>query len=107
MENLNAQNLQTFMLIGIFLLGSITFLLGLAILMYGAWGKDLRTIADQTTTLAQKGIAEEISGLVGNASTLMSTLNDLVRTSNGIGFYLTIIGGLLMLLSSVVLLKTF
>ncbi len=107
MENLNAHDLQVFMLIGIFLLGSITFLLGLAILMYGAWGKDLRTIADQTTTLAQKGIAEEISGLVGNASTLMSTLNDLVRTSNGIGFYLTIIGGVLMLLSSVVLLKTF
>ena len=28
--------------------------------MYGAWGKDLRTIADQTTQLAQKGIADEI-----------------------------------------------
>ncbi len=106
MENLNANDLQLFMLIGTFLLGSITFLLGLAILMYGAWGKDLRTIADQTTKLAQKGLAEEISGLVGNASTLMTTLNDLMRTSNGIGFYLTVIGGLLMMLSSFVLLKT-
>jgi hypothetical protein len=106
MENINTHSLQLFMLIGTFLLGSITFLLGLAILMYGAWGKDLRTIADQTTSLAQKGIAEEISGLVGNASTLMTTLNDLTRTSNGIGFYLTIIGGLLMLLSSLVLIKT-
>jgi hypothetical protein len=106
MENLNANELQLFMLIGIFLLGSITFLLGLAILMYGAWGKDLRTIADQTARLAQKGIAEEISGLVGNASTLMSTLNEIMRTSNGIGFYLTIIGGLLMFLSSLVLYNT-
>jgi hypothetical protein len=106
MENINPNDLQLFMLIGIFLLGSITFLLGLAILMYGAWGKDLRTIADQTTSLAQKGIAEEISGLVGNASTLMSTLNDVMRTSNGIGFYLTIIGALLMLGSSLVLLNT-
>jgi hypothetical protein len=103
MENLDANELQLFMLIGIFLLGSITFLLGLAILMYGAWGKDLRTIADQTTKLAQKGIADEISGLVGNASTLMTTLNDIMRTSNGIGFYLTIIGALLMFLSSLVL----
>ncbi len=106
MENLNANELQLFMLIGIFLLGSITFLLGLAILMYGAWGKDLRTIADQTTRLAQKGIAEEISGLVGNASTLMNTLNDVMRTSNGIGFYLTVIGALLMFLSSLVLYNT-
>jgi hypothetical protein len=105
MENINANELQLFMLIGTFLLGSITFLLGLAILMYGAWGKDLRTIADQTTRLAQKGIAEEIAGLVGNASTLMTTLNDVMRTSNGIGFYLTVIGGVLMLLSSLVLMK--
>src|SRR5512143_440179 len=105
MENINPQDLQIFMLIGTFLLGSITFLLGLAILMYGAWGKDLRTIADQTTSLAQKGIAEEIAGLVGNASTLMTTLNDVMRTSNGIGFYLTVIGGVLMLLSSFVLMK--
>ncbi len=106
MENINASDLQLFMLIGTFLLGSITFLLGLAILMYGAWGKDLRTIADQTTSLAQKGIADEISGLVGNASTLLTTLNDVMRTSNGIGFYLTVIGALLMMLSSVVLLNT-
>src|SRR4030042_1366476 len=106
MENINASDLQLFMIIGTFLLGSITFLLGLAILMYGAWGKDLKTIADQTTRLAQKGIAEEISGLVGNASTLMNTLNDVMRTSNGIGFYLTIIGALLMLISSLVLLNT-
>jgi hypothetical protein len=105
MEHLDANELRLFMLIGTFLLGSITFLLGLAILMYGAWGKDLRTIAEQTTKLAQKGIAEEISGLVGNASTLMTTLNDLMRTSNGIGFYLTIIGALLMFLSSFVLYK--
>ncbi len=105
MENINANNIQLFMLIGTFLLGTITFLLGLAILMYGAWGKDLRTIADQTTKLAQKGITDEISGLVGNASTLMTTLNDLVRTSNGIGFYLTIIGAALMFISCLVLLK--
>lgn len=105
MENINAHELQLFMLIGTFLLGSITFLLGLAILMYGAWGKDMRTIADQTARLAQKGIAEEIAGLVGNASTLMTTLNDVMRTSNGIGFYLTVIGGVLMLLSSFVLMK--
>jgi hypothetical protein len=105
MEYINASDLQLFMLIGTFLLGTITFLLGLAILMYGAWGKDLRNIADNTAKLAQKGIAEEISGLVGNASTLMTTLNDLMRTSNGIGFYLTIVGALLMFLSCLVLLR--
>jgi hypothetical protein len=106
MENITVNELQLIMLIGIFLLGSITFLLGLAILVYGAWGKDLRTLADQTTRLAQKGLTDEISGLVGNASALLTTLNEMTRTSTGIGFYMTIIGALLMLLSCIVILKT-
>jgi hypothetical protein len=106
MENITVNELQLIMLIGIFLLGSITFLLGLAILVYGAWGKDLRTLADQTTRLAQKGLTDEVSGLVGNASALLTTLNEMTRTSTGIGFYMTIIGALLMLLSCIVILKT-
>jgi hypothetical protein len=106
MENITIHELKLMMLIGTFLLGSITFILGLAILVYGAWGRDLRTLAAQTTRLAQKGLADEISGLVGNASTLLNTLNEMMRTSTGIGFYMTIVGALLMLLSCIVILKS-
>lgn len=82
--------------IGIFMLGFASFLAGLWILITGAMGRDIRTIATQTTRLVQKGIAEEVSGLVGNASTLLNALNDLSRTSTGIGIFLMIVGALMM-----------
>jgi hypothetical protein len=59
-------------------------------------GGEVRQIAEQTARLAQKGIAEEIAGLVGNASTLVESLNQLVRTAAGVGVLLMIIGLMLM-----------
>ncbi len=59
-------------------------------------GKELRTIADQTTKLAQKGITEEISGLVGNARSLIEALDQMVKTTAGIGVFLVILGALLL-----------
>lgn len=92
----NFNDLQTFMLIGMFLLGGITFVVGVILLVSGAWRKDIRAITAQTTRLAQKGLTEELSGLVGNASTLLNTLNDMIRTATGIGVFLTLAGALLM-----------
>ena len=87
---------QLSMAIGLFLIGLITFGIGVYILVARTNSKDVSTIATQTTRLAQKGLAEEISGLVGNASTLLNALNDLVRTSAGIGIFLTVMGLLIM-----------
>lgn len=96
MEILSMQNIQIIMLIGMFLLGGITFVTGVATLASGAWGRELRTITSQTTRIAQKGLAEDISGLVGNAATLLNTVNEMIRTATGIGVFLTISGALLM-----------
>jgi hypothetical protein len=99
MDPTTLRNLQIFMIIGLFILGSITFMIGVAILVTGAWRRDLRSLTYQTTQLAQKGLTEEISGLVGNTSNLLNTLNDMVRTATGIGVFLTVSGGLLMLIT--------
>ena len=96
MNAMNIYDLQVGMLIGMFFLGGLAFILGVAILVTGVWRRDIRTITSQTARIAQKGLAEEISGLVGNASTLLNTLNDMVRTSTGIGVFLSIFGGLIM-----------
>jgi hypothetical protein len=93
---LNAPEIQLAMGIGLFVIGVFTFWIGVIILVSRTTGRDVRTIASQTTRLAQKGLAEEIAGLVGNASTLLSALNDLVRTAAGIGIFLTVTGLLLM-----------
>jgi hypothetical protein len=56
----------------------------------------LKSLATQTAQIAQKGLAEEISGLVGNASSLLITINEMMRTTTGIGVFLTVIGLSLM-----------
>jgi hypothetical protein len=96
MSLIGLDDLRLFMLVGMFLLGSLTFILGVAVLIIGVWGQDLRAITAQTSRIAQKGLAEEISGLVGNASNLLNTINSLVQTTTGIGVFLTIAGALLM-----------
>ncbi|MBA4386069.1 MAG: hypothetical protein C0410_15135, partial [Anaerolinea sp.] len=70
--------------------------LGVYTLIGKLMGKELRTIADQTAKLAQKGITEEISGLVGNARTLIEALNGMVKTTAGIGILLLLLGIILL-----------
>jgi hypothetical protein len=80
------------MVLALFLLGLATSITGILILAIRSFGKNVQTLATQTTKLAQKGIAEEISGLVGNASMLLDATNQLVRTTAGVGVFLTLLG---------------
>jgi hypothetical protein len=85
-------------------LGVVAIVSGIVILISRSSGKAVETIANQTARLAQKGLAEEVSGLVGNASSLMDALNQLVKTSAGIGIFLVVIG-FLMLVSAFLMVK--
>jgi hypothetical protein len=88
------------------MLGVVSIGAGIILLITRASGKAVQTIAAQTTRLAQKGLAEEISGLVGNASALLDSLNQLVRTSAGIGIFLVVFG-FVMLVASFLMVKFF
>jgi hypothetical protein len=91
---------------GLAMLGAISIGAGIILLVTRASSKAVDTIANQTARLAQKGIAEEITGLVGNASALMDALNQLSRTTAGIGFFL-ILGGFIMLISAYAMVKLY
>jgi hypothetical protein len=84
----------------LFGLGVLTSITGVIILATRAAGRDMRTIANQTTQLAQKGLAEDVAGLVGNASALLDAMNKLVRTTAGVGVLLTLFGLVLMALAT-------
>jgi hypothetical protein len=88
-----------------FVLGLVTFISGVVILVSGSFSRDISAIASQTTRLAQKGMAEEIAGLVGNASSLLNALNGMVHTRAGIGVFLTLTGIVLMGISYWLILK--
>jgi len=76
----------------LFFLGLIVMAISIFILTRQAIGKEIQTLAKQTTIMAEKGIAENIAGLVGNASALINALHDLSKTNTGIGVFLVFLG---------------
>jgi hypothetical protein len=80
----------------LFLLGLLTFIAGVLILVFRTSSSEVKALATQTARLAQKGLAEEVAGLVGNATTLVDAMDQLVRTTRGIGIFLTVLGLLMM-----------
>jgi hypothetical protein len=88
------------MVIILFFLGMTSSVTGIIILTTRATGRDIHTLATQTARLAQKGLAEEVAGLVGNATSLLDAMNQLIRTSAGVGVFLTIFGLLVMVASA-------
>lgn len=96
MGSLNTLSLLLLIVVALFSLGMITFLGGVLILAFKSSNRDVKTLALQTTRLAQKGIAEDVAGLVGNASTLLEAANQMVRTTAGVGIFLSLLGILLM-----------
>jgi hypothetical protein len=103
--NLDIFDIKLLMVMGLFILGAITLLVGIILLITRSAGKEVRSLATQTAKLARKGIAEDVSGLVGNASSLLSATNELVRTSAGIGVFLAVLGFLLMAAATWLVLK--
>jgi hypothetical protein len=93
---INVYNLLLIMLLTVFAIGLAIMITGILILVLRASGRDVQTLAAQTTQLAQKGLAEDVAGLVGNATNLLEVTNQLVRTTAGIGVFLTLLGLILM-----------
>jgi hypothetical protein len=96
MTGITLLDIQMGFALGLFLFGIISLSTGIFILIVRSTGKEIRTLASQTTQLAKKGIAEDVAGLVGNASALLGAANELVRTTAGIGVFLAVLGFLLM-----------
>ena len=82
---------------GLFLIGLITFAIGVSILIIRSIGRDTRAISKSIVQMAQKGIADDLSGLVDNASSLMAATTNLIQTTKGIGVFLIISGSIFMI----------
>lgn len=80
----------------IFTLGAIILVIGILIVAKNAFGKEIKALASATSKLAQKGLSQDIAGLVGNASSLMSEIQKMASTAAGTGFLMIITGSLFM-----------
>jgi hypothetical protein len=96
MFSINLHDTLSVIVVALAVFGVISLASGIFVLFRKVMGDELRVIANQTTRLAQKGISEEITGLVGNASSLLDALNQLVKTTTGVGVFMTLIGFILL-----------
>ena len=80
----------------LFGLGLLSCFIGIGMLVHFSLLQEQETISAQAGRLAQKGLAEEVAGLVGNASLLLNSLNDMVKTRQGSGVIMLIFGAVLM-----------
>jgi hypothetical protein len=94
-----ANEMMLIMCVGLLVMGMISMLSGILVLVFRVSGKDVHTIASQTVRLAQKGVADDVSGLVGNASALLDAVNQLVRTTTGVGVFLILVSFVLYVAS--------
>jgi hypothetical protein len=92
MYTLTLRDVLLIMSASLFFIGVLTFIIGVLVLVTRSSNKDISTLAAETKRLARKGIAEDVAGLVGNASALMGEIRSLVRTAAGIGIFLTVVG---------------
>jgi hypothetical protein len=100
MMDINLFQIQIAMAGGIFFIGVFTFFIGVFVLIRRSSGRDIREIANQTVVLAEKGVAHDVAGLVGNASALLHATNELMRNTAGVGIFLTLLGVALMTIAS-------
>ena len=76
----------------LFLLGTTTLVTGIIVLLTRTMGTDLRSITAEASKLAKKGMVDDLSGLVGNASTLLSASSQMMKTTAGVGIMLILLG---------------
>ncbi len=96
MITITTYDLMLIIIATLFIIGVLSTIIGIIILVTKSIGKEVGAIAVQTTKLAEKGIAEDIAGLVGNASTLLEAINQLVINTAGVGVFLTLFGLLMI-----------
>lgn len=79
-----------------FLMGAVTFFMGVFKIFSRASGGEVQTVAAETARLVNKGLLEEMAGIVGQSSELMNSVNQMVRTERGSGVTLVMIGIIMM-----------
>lgn len=77
-------------------MGVITFIVGIFTLAFKINSEDFNEISSQTAKLMNKGMSEDISGMIGNASSLLQSINEMARTKAGVGMFLLIVAFILL-----------
>lgn len=76
----------------VFGLGVLSTLLGFLMLISRSYGREMKVLAVQSAKLSQKSASDNIALVTNSTAQLMDALNNLVRTSTGIGVFFVLVG---------------
>jgi len=91
MFSLNINNLIFILSMVVLGMGVISFIIGIFTLAFKVNNEDFNEISAETAKLIDKGISEDISSMVGNASSLLQSINEMAKTKAGVGIFLMIV----------------
>ncbi len=80
-------------------LGVISFIVGLFILAFKITTGDFSKISSQSAKLMGKGLTDDVSDLMGNASSLLESLTQMSKTRAGVGMFLVIVSFVLFIVA--------
>jgi uncharacterized membrane protein len=93
---LSFNDIQLLIAAAVFVLGFLLILIGALVMVSRSYSREVRTLAAHTARLGQKGIAQDVTGLVMSATELVASINSLVKTASGIGLFLITLGVAMM-----------
>jgi hypothetical protein len=83
----------------VLVLGVITFTIGLFTLAFKISTNEFAEISAHSAKLVGKGLTEDVSALVGNASELLESMTQMTKTKAGVGMFLIIVSFILFIAS--------
>jgi len=97
MLQLTANDLSLTLAGVVLLLGVISFIVGLFTLAFKITSGDFAKISSQSAKLMSKGLTDDVSDLMGNASSLLESLTQMSKTKAGVGMFLIIVAFVLFI----------
>ena len=89
-----------FTLAGVVLfLGVISFIVGLFTLAFKITSGDYAKISSQSAKLISKGLTDDVSEMMGNASSLLESLTQMSKTRAGVGMVLIIVAFVIFIIA--------
>jgi hypothetical protein len=86
------ENIRLLIPIAQLIFSAIFLVAGLRKLLAKEFTPSARALASQSARIGQKGLRQNVSSISQTASALLNSVNQLVRTSAGVGAFLVLVG---------------
>ena len=83
----------------VLVLGVVAFVIGLFTLAFKVTSGDFSELSSSSAKLMTKGLTDDVSELMGNATALLESITQMTKTRAGVGMFLIIVSFILFIVS--------